>query len=59
MKALAWYAIIFDAMVILLLVLTAAGIVPPAPFSWFESIAWTVLTLPVIYLGIRVLKNQG
>ena len=57
MKALAWYAIIFDALVVLMLILTAAGVIPPAPFSWFESIAWSVLILPVIFLGIRVLKN--
>ncbi len=57
MKALAWYTIIFNGLLIIALILTAVGIVPPAPFSLFEDIAWAVLTVPVLILGILAVKE--
>ena len=59
MKALAWYAIVYNIVVIIAIVLAAAEVIDPAPFSWLESIVWAVLSLPVVYLGIRVLKDHS
>ncbi len=58
MKALAWYTVILNALIIIALILTGAGVIPPAPFSWGEDILWIVLTLPVIVLGIRVIRER-
>lgn len=57
MRPLGWYTVVFNVLIILLLALTASGVIPPAPFSWPESGAWIVLTLPVVWLGIRVLRD--
>ncbi len=58
MKALAWYTVILNTLIIIALILTGAGVIPPAPFTWFEDIFWVVLTLPVIVLGIRVIRER-
>ncbi len=58
MKALAWYTVILNALLIIALILTGAGVIPPAPFTWFEDIFWIVLTLPVLVLGIRVIRER-
>ena len=57
MKALAWYTVILNALLIIALILTGAGVIPAAPFTWFEDIFWIVLTLPIIVLGIRVIRE--
>ncbi|MFC1988678.1 hypothetical protein ACFLVJ_02470 [Chloroflexota bacterium] len=57
MKVLAWYTVIFNALIILALILTGAGVISPAPFSWLENIIWIVLSLPVMYLGIRIIRD--
>ncbi|MFC1862046.1 hypothetical protein ACFLT4_03620 [Chloroflexota bacterium] len=59
MKALAWYTVIFNGLLIIALILAAVGVVPPAPFSLLEDIAWAVLTLPVLILGILLIRNHG
>ncbi len=58
MKALAWYTVIFNVFIIIALILTGAGVIPPAPFTWFEDIFWIVLTLPVLVLGVRVIRER-
>ena len=58
MKALAWYTVTLNALIIIALILTGAGVIPPAPFSWFEDIFWIILTLPVIVLGIRIIRER-
>ncbi len=57
MKALAWYTIIFNGLLIIAFILAAAGVVPPAPFSLAEDIVWAVLTVPVLILGILAVKK--
>ncbi len=57
MKALAWYTVVFNGLLIIALILAALGVVPPAPFTLLEDIAWAVLTVPVLVLGILVIRK--
>ncbi len=57
MKALAWYTVVLNSLIIVALILVGVGVVPPAPFTLLEDIAWAVLTVPVIVLGILVVKR--
>lgn len=57
MKALAWYTVVFNGLLIITLILAAVGVVPPAPFTLLEDIAWAVLTVPVVILGILVIRR--
>lgn len=59
MKALAWYTTIFSIVVILLFILLTIGLVPPPPLTAFEDLAWAVLTVPVVILGIMVIKKSA
>ncbi|MFC2072514.1 hypothetical protein ACFLUU_07440 [Chloroflexota bacterium] len=36
----------------------AVGVAPPAPFTLIEDIAWAILTVPVVILGIMVIKRS-
>ena len=58
MKALAWYTAIFNILIIIVFILSMAGLVPPPPFTTLEGIAWAVLTVPVVLLGILVIKRM-
>ena len=58
MKALAWYTIIFNLVLIVLFILTSAGVVETPPFSWLETIVWAVFMVPVVILGIQVIKQS-
>ncbi len=58
MKALAWYSAIFSGVVVLLFILLAAGLVPPPPLTVLEDILWAVLTIPVVVLGIKVIRKS-
>lgn len=55
MKALAWYTAIFNILIIIFFILSMVGLVPPPPFTTFEGIAWAVLTVPVVILGILMI----
>ena len=57
MKVLAWYTAVFNSLIIIALILTAVGVIPAAPFSLFEDVAWAILTIPVLVLGILVIKR--
>ena len=59
MKALAWYTIIFEGMVLIGFILNAAGIVGMPPFTRFEVTAWAVFTVPVFILGILAARRRG
>jgi len=59
MKILAWYTACLNTLIILALVLLAADVISPPPFSVYESIFWIVLTVPVVLLGIRVIKERS
>ncbi|MDP2729251.1 MAG: hypothetical protein Q8O55_02055 [Dehalococcoidales bacterium] len=59
MKGLAWYTIIFNLLLILLYILVSAGVVDAPPFSWLESILWIVFTLPVVILGVLVIRERS
>lgn len=59
MKTLAWYSLIFNSLVVIALVLTALKVIPPAPFTALEDIAWIVLTIPVIILSISVIRESS
>ena len=58
MKALAWYTAIFNGLLIILFIITAAGVVAKPPFSALEDILWAVFTVPVLILGILVIRRQ-
>ena len=57
MKALAWYTATFNILVIILFILSTAGLVPPPPFTTLERVGWAVLLVPVVILGIMVIKR--
>ncbi len=57
MKALAWYAVIFNVLIIIALILAITEVIEKPPFSTLEGIAWAVLSLPVIVLGWRIAKK--
>ena len=57
MKALAWYATVFNVLVIIAFILLMVGVIPQPPFTAFEDIAWAVLSIPVVILGIMVIKK--
>ncbi len=58
MKALAWYTVIFNALVIILFILTAMGAVAKPPFTALEDILWAIFTVPVLLLGIKVVRRK-
>ena len=58
MKALGWYTIIVTGLTILAFILSIAGLIPPPPFTALEGVVWVVVTLPVIVLGIMVIKRS-
>jgi hypothetical protein len=57
MKALAWYTIIFNILVIIAFILNLTGVIAKPPFTALEGIAWAVLTVPVVILGIMVIMR--
>ena len=57
MKALGWYTIIVTGLTILAFILAIAGLIPPPPFTALEGIIWIVVMLPVIVLGILVIRK--
>ncbi len=57
MKALAWYTAIFNILIIIFFILSVTGLVPPPPFTTFEGIIWVVMTVPVVILGILVIRR--
>jgi hypothetical protein len=57
MKGLAWYTVIFNLAVVILVLLAATKAIDPPPFSWFESIVWVVLTLPVVIFAIMTMRR--
>jgi prolipoprotein diacylglyceryltransferase len=58
MKALAWYSIIFSVAVIIAFILFLADVLNPPTFSDLEVIIWAVAMLPLIYLGVMVLRKK-
>lgn len=59
MKILAWYTACLNTLIIIAFILLAAEVIDPPPFSVYESIFWIVLTLPVVLLGIRVIRKDS
>ena len=57
MKALAWYSVIFNILVIIAFILFLAGVMDEPPFSTLEAVAWAVLTIPVVLLGTMVIRK--
>ncbi len=57
MKALAWYTVILNVLLVLLFVLLAVGAVEKPPLSALEDILWAVFTVPVVIFGILVLRK--
>jgi hypothetical protein len=57
MRALAWYSIIFNILLIIAFILFLADVIDTPPFTTLETIAWVVLTIPVILLGTMVLRR--
>ena len=58
MKALAWYTVIISSLIVIAFILFMAGVIPEPPLSTFESILWIVVTVPIIILGIMVIKRS-
>ena len=57
MKALAWYTIIVSVLIIIAFILFLAGVIAKPTLSTYESILWIVATVPIIILGILVIKR--
>jgi hypothetical protein len=57
MKALAWYAIVFNILVVIAFMLLLTGVISQPPLTALEDIAWAVLSVPVVILGIMVIRK--
>ena len=55
MRALGWYTIIFNILIIIAFILTMTGVIPKPPFTALEGALWIVATVPVLILGIMVI----
>ena len=58
MRALGWYTIIFNILIIIAFILTMTGVIPKPPFTTLEGILWIVATVPVLILGIMVIMRM-
>ncbi len=58
MKALAWYSVIFSVLVIIAFILQVAGAIDKPPFTAFEGILWALFMVPIVILGILVLRKK-
>jgi len=56
-KALAWYSIIFNILVIIAFILFLAGAIDMPPFTALEAVIWAVFTIPLILLGWMVIRK--
>ncbi|MBI4303802.1 MAG: hypothetical protein HY665_05645 [Chloroflexi bacterium] len=58
MKALAWYTIIYNGLLIIAFILTAAGLIEAPPFTVLEDLVWALFTVPVLILGILCIRRS-
>ncbi|HJX14067.1 MAG TPA: hypothetical protein VJ377_11155 [Dehalococcoidales bacterium] len=58
MKALAWYSVVFSILVIIAFILFLVGVIAEPPFTTSEAVVWAVLTIPVVVLGIMVIRKK-
>ena len=58
MKALAWYTVIVSVLIIIAFILLLTGVIAEPTGSTFESILWIVATVPIIILGILVIRRD-
>ena len=58
MKALAWYTVIFNILIIIAFILFLAGAMDEPPFTNSEAVAWAALTVPVVILGLMVIRKK-
>lgn len=58
MRVLAWYTAIFNILIIIVFILAMTGLIPPPPFTTFEGIVWAVLTVPVVLLGVLMIRRM-
>jgi len=57
MKALAWYSIIFNILVIIAFILFLAGVIDMPPFTTLEAVVWAVFAIPLVILGWMVIRK--
>ena len=58
MRALGWYTLVFNLLVIALFILLAAGRIDKPPFSALEDIVWAVALIPVAVLGAIAARQR-
>ncbi len=58
MKALAWFTVIFNLIVVVLFVLQAAGMVSKPPFTALEDLLWALFSLPAVIVGFSVARQK-
>ncbi len=58
MKALAWYTVIISSLIVIAFILFMTGVMSKPPLSTSESILWIAVTVPIIILGILVIKKS-
>jgi hypothetical protein len=58
MKVLGWYTFVFNAVIVLLLVLASAGVIGPPPFTWFETLLWGIFTAPVLIMAWTIARSN-
>ena len=58
MKALAWYTVIINVLVIIAFCLSLTGVIATPPFSRPEQIAWAALLIPVVVFGLGIARDR-
>jgi hypothetical protein len=58
MKALAWYTVVLNLLIIIAFILSLTGVISTPPFSTPEQIAWAVLLIPVVVFGLGVARMR-
>ena len=58
MKVLGWYTFVFNAVIVLLLVLVSAGVIGPPPFTWFETLLWGIFSIPVFIFSWTMARSR-
>ena len=58
MRALGWYTLIFNLLVIAMFILHAAGRIETPPFTVLEDLLWALFSVPVVILGIMATRYR-
>jgi hypothetical protein len=58
MKALAWYTVVLNLLIIIAFILSLTGVIDTPPFSIAEQTIWALLLVPVVVFALTVARNR-